>query len=200
MLAISSLNYPGADALEQLHHLHYVQKGEQKEVARVHMDILTCMTGVTRFLQIPPPSILRRLGGHDDGRNIGDSTLWIYDKSEDLDQLLHPAFWLQFDYALTERPETVIGNWEIMGTAKGYAGIEVVRPGEEGSLLLWDSKAEEGTWLQQIPRLLRMVEASCRRLVTRGWWLKIKLEPKIWILKTQRRREGMPVDFVWRRE
>lgn len=202
MLAISSLNYPGADALEQLHHLHYVQKGEQKEVARVHMDILTCMTGVTRFLQIPPPPILSRLGGHDDDRNTGGSTLWIYDKSEDLHQILHPAFWLQFDYALTEKPETVIGSWETVGTAEGYAGIEVIPPGEEGSLLLWDSEAaEEGTWLQQIARLLRTVEASCRRLVTRGWWLKIKLEPKIWILKRQRRREeGMPVDFVWRKE
>ena len=200
MLAISSLNYPGADALEQLHHLHYMQKGEQKEVARVHMDILTCMTGVTRFLQIEPPPILSRLGGHDDDRNAGGSTLWIYDKSEDLDRLLRPAFWVEFDYALTERPETVIGKWEIVGTAEGYARIQVVRPGEEGSLLLWNSEAEEGTLLQQIPRLLRTVEASCRRLITRGWWLKIKLEPKIRILKKQRRREGMPVEFVWRRE
>lgn len=200
MLAISSLNYPGADALEQLHHLHYMQKGEQREVARVHMDILTCMTGVTRFLQIPPPPMLSRLGGHDDDRNAGGSTLWIYDKSEDPDRLLHPAFWVEFDYALTERPETVIGKWEIVGTAEGYARIEVVRPGEEGSLLLWSSEGEEGTWSQQITRLWRAVESSCRRFVTKGWWLRIKLEPKIRILKKQRQREGMPVEPIWRRD
>lgn len=200
MLSISSLNYPGAEALEQLHNLHYMQKGEQNKVARVHMDILTCMTGVTRFLQIPPPPMLSRLGGHDDDRNAGGSTLWIYDKSEDPDRLLHPAFWAEFDYALTERPETVIGKWEIVGTADGYARIGVVRPGEEGSLLLWNSEAEEGTWSHRISRLWRAVESSCRRLVTRGWWLKIKLEPKIWILKAQRKREGLPVEPVRRRE
>lgn len=200
MLSISSLNYPGADALEKLHQLHYMQKGEQKEVAKVHMDILTCMTGVTRFLQIPPPPMLSRLEGHDDDRKAGGSTLWIYDKSEDPDRLLHPAFWEDFDYALAERPETIIGKWEIVGTAEGYARIELVRPGEEGSLLLWSSGAEEGTWSQQISRLWRAVESSCRRLVTKGWWLKIKLEPKIRILKKQRQREGMPVEPVWRRE
>lgn len=200
MVFISSLNYPGAEALERLHWLHYMQKGEQKEVARVHMDTLTCMTGVTRFLQIPPPPMLSRLGGHDDDRNAGGSTLWIYDKSEDPDRLLHPAFWEDFDYALAERPETVIGKWEIVGTAEGYARIELVRTGEEGSLLLWNSEADRGTWSQQIPKLWRAVESSCRRLVTRGWWLKIKLEPKIRILKKQRQREGTPVEPVWRRE
>lgn len=200
MVSISSLNYPGADALEKLHQSYYMQKGEQKEVVKVHMDILTCMTGVTRFLQIPPPPMLSRLGGHDDDRKAGGSTLWIYDKSEDPDRLLHPAFWEDFDYALAERPETIIGKWEIVGTVEGYARIEVVQPGEEGSLLLWNSGAKKGTWSQQIPRLWRAVESSCRRLVTKGWWLKIKLEPKIWILKKQRQREVIPVEPVWRRE
>lgn len=200
IVSISSLNYPGADALEQVHYINYMQKGEQMEVVRVHMDILTCMTGVTRFLQIPSPPMLSSLGGYDDDRKAGGSTLWIYDKSEDPDRLLYPAFWEDFDYALVERPETVIGKWEIVGTAKGYSRIQVVRPGEEGSLLIWNSEAEEGIWSQQIPRLWRVVENLCRRLITRGWWLKIKLEPKIRILKKQRQREDMSVEQVWRRE
>lgn len=200
MVSISSLNYPGADAVEQLHEFHYMQKREQRDVARVHMGILTCMTGVTRFLQIPPPPMLSKLGGHNDDIKAWSSTLWIYDKSEDPDRLLHPAFWEDFDYALAERPETVIGKWEIVGRAEGYGRIEVVRPGEEGSLLLWNLEGGEGAWLQQISRLWRAVESFCRRLVTGGWWLKIKLEPKIWILKKQRQREGMPVEPVWRRE
>ncbi len=184
MLAVSSFNYPGAEALERLHRIHHTQSGEQKEVVRVHMDTLTCMTGVTRFLQLRAPN---KLGGRDDEKgNAGGSTMWIYDKTEDPDRLLHPAFWDQFDYALTERVETVIGNWEIVGTADGYTGIQLARPGEDGSLILKPGAATEGLWWQQLGRV---VEAFCRSFLTRGWWLRVKMEPKVRILRKQKRAE-----------
>lgn len=151
MLAVSRSNYPGAVALDQLHQLHARQGGSQP-VVRVHMDTLTCMTGVTRFLQIPPPGSLR-----------GSNPMWIYDKSEDAALLLHPGFWKQFDYALSERVETVIGKWEVIGVVEGYAGVAVVKPGEE----------------------IKSAADPLRRWLTRGWWLRTRSEPKIRILRKQ---------------
>ena len=114
MLAISRLNYPGAEALNQL---HTVADGTKRTI-NVHMDTLTCMTGVTHFLESPST------------KNILNATVWRYDKTEDPDRLLDPAFWLKFDYALAESPERVIGKWEVVDTVKGYAGLVLLKPGQ----------------------------------------------------------------------
>lgn len=189
MLAVSRLNYPGAEALMHLHHLH-AQEGESQEVVRVHMDTSTCMTGVTRFLQIPPsPS---------DGLGTGDEhdgVMWIYDKSEDATSLLHPGFWDQFDYVLTEQVETVIGKWEVAAVVYGYAGIKVVRPGEVAGWG-WGSAGEEkdvkGWELRwRIRGLLGGLEHWGRKFVTRGRWLGLRMEPRIRILKKQRESMGV---------
>ena len=201
-LLISSLNYPGAVALNRLHAFHgrsFLQKPPTK--ASVHMDVFTCQTGATLFLQRPPPTRSSR----------GDSdTRWTYDKTDsktgDGSAVLRPEFWAQFDYALAERPEKVIGKWEVLDTVYGYGGIRLIRPGESWGM---ESEAEgpwnpsrditgtdegpakwgEGPWAG-FGRRLRIewvrVGEWAQTWVTRGWWVDVKMVPMIRVL----RREG----------
>ena len=181
MLAVSRLNYPGADALNLLHRLAENDTG----VVKVHMDTLACMTGVTRFLE-KPPSLLSDQGG----------AFWIYDKTEEEQRLLDPIFWERFDYALAERPELVIGRWEVLETVQGFSGFGLLRPAEEKFDALefksFENLWEEWSWQwEMFSHLLDRLQdgtlkAFLRRHVTQGWWLKIKMEPKIRILKKQR--------------
>ncbi|KAI4184867.1 MAG: hypothetical protein LQ348_004473, partial [Seirophora lacunosa] len=147
MLALSRLNYPGAHALNRLHALAPAHHAPGAMV-HVHMDTLSCMTGITRFLQLPPPSPLLPPPSsippssppHDSAAPAGtpeeeeDATatklFYIYDKSENETQLLDPLFWVRFDWALAESVERVIGRWVVEETVDAYAGLRVVRPGE----------------------------------------------------------------------
>ncbi len=189
MLVVSRLNYPGAEALNQLHALAVNETG----VVRVHMDTLACMTGVTRFLEIPPPVM---------GKGE-EAALWIYDKEEDERRLLDPLFWEGVDYAIAEFPERVIGRWEVLDTAEGYAGAEIVRPGEGlvvGAEVGWDEvwercsravgKVREGRSLDAFGECVGtgygMVEGLVRRYVTKGLWVKMKMEPRLRILRKER--------------
>lgn len=201
MLAISRLNYPGAVALNRLH----ARAHGEKEVLSVHMDTLTCMTGVTRFLELPGPESAGVSVAQANG------TLWVYDKTDDLtytaeeaelssilsptaetDRLLHPEFWERFDYVLAERPEKVIGRWEVVDVVDGFAGIGVLRLGEgEGvddessfparsmTKMGWEDVGRE------MARTWGRVERFARKYVTRGWWVGVRMEPKIRILKRQ---------------
>lgn len=137
MLLISSLNYPGGEALSQLHsymrsHPDQLVRSEGTNTIRVHMDVLSCMTGITRFQQYDFDSPL-------DGNNISQKDLnlpytegrqmkILYDKTETEETLLLPAFWAQVDYALMEEPGKAIGAWEVIGTVYAYAGIEFLKP------------------------------------------------------------------------
>lgn len=145
------------------------------------MDTLTCMTGVTRFLQIPPPSTQSLWGS-----NANVEVMWIYDKSEDATQLLHPGFWEQFDYALAERVETVIGKWEVVGVVEGYAGVAVVKPGEEMMKSSVDAVADPSWWRRSPAQWWELFETGARKWLTQGWWLRTRSEPKIRILRKQR--------------
>lgn len=126
MLLISSLNYPGGEALAQLH--EHIQRQTQlprgssdspaNTTLSIHMDVLSCMTGVTRFQQRP---------------NLAPHVHLSYDKTENATRLLEPGFWAGFDYALMEKPGKAIGKWDVVGTVFAYAGIEVLRPGDGSS-------------------------------------------------------------------
>lgn len=108
MLLISSLNYPGGEALAQLHDYIHRQTpfpptssdGQSNTTINIHMDVLSCMTGVTRFQQRP---------------ELAPYVHLTYDKTENDIQLLEPEFWAQFDYALMEEPGKAIGKWETVG-------------------------------------------------------------------------------------
>lgn len=150
MLGVSSLNYPGGEALFRLHELvarSGTHSGElMKGSVSVHMDVLACMTGVSRFQQdsptppfshyltaLTPLATLLLSSASNITRHAPKAhsaqTKYSYDKTEDPTTLLDPAFWARFDYVLAERPETVIGKWEVVDTVYGYAGMEVLRPG-----------------------------------------------------------------------
>ncbi|KAF7887235.1 uncharacterized protein EAF02_003882 [Botrytis sinoallii] len=131
ILMISSLNYPGGDALSQLH-THILkdlsrsprtQRTQERNIS-IHMDVLSCMTGITRFQQYP--SLPLRFSQN---QNI---TL-NYDKTEDSPELGEAAFWMKFDYALMEEPGLAIGKWDVLDTVFAYAGIEILRPGDGSS-------------------------------------------------------------------
>jgi alpha-1,6-mannosyltransferase len=171
MLGISSLNYPGAEALGKVHKLAL----SSKEVVNIHLDTMTCMTGVTRFMQLPSQKLLR------------------YDKTDDQQKLMYPAFWEKFDYVLAERPEKVIGAWEIVDQVDGYAGIRILHPGESSSREMGSRKPREPTAARggngqqfNLMSLWASLEGFARSKITRGWWIEIKMEPKIKILKKQR--------------
>ena len=175
MLLISRLNYPGAEALD---HFHSIAQNGCEEVINVHMDTFTCMTGVTRFLQIPRE---RRYGG--------EYVKITYDKTEDEDKLLDPIFWDQFDYVLAERPEKVIGAWEIVGAAEGYAGLKMLKPGEgerdEIEIASMTSKGhgrlDDLGWRLWI--VSKKIEKVMRRWITMGYWVRARTETQIRILK-----------------
>ena len=196
-LSISTLNYPGAMALNTLHAL---VDGTQPSI-NVHMDVLTAQTGATLFLQLPgiPTEVAT-----DEGTKL--TTAWHYDKTDDKTGdgtiLLRPEFWERFDYALAERPEKCIGAWEVVATIEGYAGIKIIKPNEAGELspLHEDTDEEsglsplstrvigwdQGPWLpitQRIWRIWKALGAFMREQVTQGWWVDVKLQPMIYLLK-----------------
>lgn len=155
LLVISSLNYPGGDALQRL------QKIDTAPGKNVHLDNLSCQTGVTRFLQTQPT--------------------WKYDKTEDEDTLLDPVFWQQFDYVLAEDTKRIIGSWEVVDIINGFAGL-TLRPEEEQ--MVW-SDLRDDNLLSQAKHYYLDIGRSLRSTVTRGYWPLMKMEPKIYILRRQ---------------
>ena len=157
LVYISSLNYPGGEALDRLHTL----AGTQERV-RVHMGNLACQTGITRFQQVEPS--------------------WVYDKTENETRLLEPMFWQQFDYVLAEDPARVIGSWQPIDVVSGFAGV-TMRPGDGNDVLpLPDSY---GKTLQKLKDLYSSAALFSRRKFTKGYWPAIKMEPRIYILEKE---------------
>ncbi|SCU77895.1 LANO_0A01552g1_1 [Lachancea nothofagi CBS 11611] len=105
---ISSLNYPGGEALR--HFNDYVQQNGIRNVT-VHMDVPVCMTGVTLF------------GELDKSLNIH------YDKTENLSDLRD--VWPSFDFLITaiSNPEHfVVPNrmeWKLLHTTKAFSGTNL---------------------------------------------------------------------------
>ncbi|OAT00660.1 alpha-1,6-mannosyltransferase subunit [Blastomyces dermatitidis ER-3] len=208
LLPISAANYPGAYALKALHNNHpynniknnSTRLADQQTIS-VHLDNLACQTGVTRFLQKPPPkSPLIILPGSPDGRypelRSGEQR-WVYDKTSagsviEMEKARVERFWASFDYLLVEvgdgdgdgesdrdRP----GRWEVVDEITGFGGVRILRPGEgevsggfEEEILgkVFGGKAVDG-W--------RWVKGFGRKYVTRGWWVEVRIVPKIRVLR-----------------
>ena len=155
LLGISSLNYPGAEALQQLQSLpHHVT-----EVPKVYLDNLCCQTGVTRFLQ--------------------DSKPWEYDKTEDAKTLAEGRFWSQFDYVLAENSSAIPGKWRTVKTVFSYEGVSFT---EGRPLLSSTCNSVFSSKRQSICITVDHVEIILAQRLTRGRWPRIKLAPKISIL------------------
>jgi alpha-1,6-mannosyltransferase len=176
MLLISSQNYPGGEAMLRLHTILSPalvdQAGTSPSIAEpisVHLDNLVCQTGATRFLEV-----------HTLDSN--GSRIVTYDKSDEEELLLTPQFWRQFDYVLAERPERVIGKWEILDTVQAYTGIKMLRRGEESRLS--QIKRESGGW-GLITKGHNLLESLLRERALGGRWIEVKIEPRVNVLKRQ---------------
>ncbi len=160
------------------------------------MGTLACMTGITRFQQQPPPPAAPppladlETNAADVERTAGsDSFFFIYDKTDNETKLLDPLFWLRFDWALAEYPERVIGKWEVVDTVEAYAGLEILRLGagdEKGGR----GGGGGGARMVDMVRMVKQREWNSleryARMVTGGWWVRVRMEPRISVLKRQR--------------
>lgn len=144
MLLISSLNYPGGEALHQVFKImeQDIEKYTKDQTTStqaieavleprlgIHTDILSMMTGVTLFLAHSYTPYLGNLSAPSgDSSNI---PIYLdFDKTEREDWLLIPEHWQRFDYALMEHPEYAIGAWEVAHTVWAYKGMQLLRPGQ----------------------------------------------------------------------
>ncbi|KAJ2546032.1 hypothetical protein EV175_005747 [Coemansia sp. RSA 1933] len=106
MTHISSLNYPGGQALALLHRLE-----QNASYVHVHIDVYTAMTGVSRFGEL-----------RDD---------WIYDKTE---ALHHPRDFSNYTHILTSTPALYKGSigggdeFVIIAEQYGYSGLAIASP------------------------------------------------------------------------
>ena len=115
MLTLSASNYPGGQALTRLHEIANVSTG----AVRVHIDNLGYQTGAVHFVEIGLP-----LNKSDDDVGNHADTVWAYDKRDDPTLLADPAYWNNFDYALAEYPEDVLGSsWTPVQAVYAFAGI-----------------------------------------------------------------------------
>lgn len=114
---------------------------------------------------------------------------WTYDKTENETLKSTSSFWSQFDYLLIEPGEEEVkvrslsgpDRWEDVDVVEGFAGLRIVRPGEEAvgpveERVLTKFVGEDGA------RLWRTGREFARRAVTRGWWVEVRMDPKIKIL------------------
>ncbi|KAI0855339.1 Alg9-like mannosyltransferase family-domain-containing protein [Xylaria cubensis] len=185
MLAISSLNYPGGEALSALKSLVASSASPDIQTASVHTDVLSCMTGVTLFGQHSrwPES------GSDSPAPGNDVVSFTFDKTEDEATLRNPLFWEKFDYVLAEDPAKPLGPWETVGVVEGFAGFEVLRPGEEAK------KGGDGDVESERDRVLGrgalVVTVRDRvRGLTGGWWIGPRMEPRVHVLRKIRDGEA----------
>lgn len=184
MLLLSSLNYPGGDAVSQLYAVTANVTSSAPSQLLVHADVLTCMTGLTLFGQNLRSSPLVRGRGSPLPSSTSAPAL-VFDKTESDEELRRPEFWSQFDYALMEDPSLALGTWDTVGRVHGYDGIEILRPGQTASSE--PSQAEEeaqGKTLGHGATVAAVRDAV--RKYTGGWWIGPRMAPRIHIMKQVR--------------
>jgi alpha-1,6-mannosyltransferase len=186
LLPASSANYPGAHALNALH-IHVLattpRPGNPPLPLNIHLGNLACQTGVTRFLQLPSTQ-------HKDSDSSYIS--WQYDKSDSQSQKTSPAFWSQFDYILLEPNEadavralSPVNEWDEVETVTAFAGIRVLRPGDEAETVV-EARILRKVFGGNADGLVDWWKAFVglvRGKVTRGWWVEVRMEPRIRILE-----------------
>lgn len=192
MLVISSLNYPGGEALTALRDLVASSPPELLDIqtAAVHTDVLSCMTGVTLFGQHPywpeeqqqQQQQLSRPAAQD------RAVSFTFDKTEDEATLRNPIFWEKFDYVLAEDPGEPLGPWETIGVVEGFAGIEILKPGsvEEGASDDVESGRDRVFGRGALVARVR----DYVRGVTGGWWAGPRMQPRVHILRKLREGEA----------
>ncbi|KAL9093792.1 MAG: hypothetical protein Q9159_000094 [Coniocarpon cinnabarinum] len=164
LLCIASLNYPGAEALQQLQQIDVTAD----RIIKVHLDNLSCQSGVTRFLQ------------NNDVDTNGVN--WEYDKTEDPVELADPTFWEQFDYVLAEDPEAVPGRWQVEKWVTSYDGLSFTSGRNLGATAC---NTIIGPQIHSACHAIDLVESGIAKRLVGGRWPRIKLAPRIAILKNE---------------
>ncbi|KAI9679992.1 MAG: dolichyl-P-Man:Man(7)GlcNAc(2)-PP-dolichol alpha-1,6-mannosyltransferase [Caeruleum heppii] len=212
MLLISRLNYPGAEAVARVHEIALssvpspharstnVTNADDSTVAtivhtNIHMDTLSCTTGVTRFLELKHPIVMSPSSNIDGSVTPLTAMAFFYDKTENETTLLRPEFWERFDYVIAERPEKVIGKWEIVESVKGFAGVKMSRKAREDDreaqggkdtrfeVVNGEKKGMGGSGVAaEIGRIWHLAEKWARRHITGGRWVEIRMEDRVHIL------------------
>ncbi len=105
MLWISSHNYPGGQALMTLHE---VEKTRENDLVKIHLDVYSAQTGISRFLQ--------------------QNSQWKYDKTEDLNE---EDLIRDFDFLLVQAgPEEMkvldLKRHVKVGEILGFKGVTLV--------------------------------------------------------------------------
>jgi alpha-1,6-mannosyltransferase len=99
LLPLSAISYPGGQALNLLQTYAATIPPFQSSI-NIHLTNLALQTGVTRFLEHPPPS-----HSYNTTSPIPRATTahWTYDKSDNsTGSYLQPSFWSKFDYLIVE--------------------------------------------------------------------------------------------------
>jgi len=104
LLYVSSLNYPGGEAMRLLHQL---EGSRMNSPLSIHLDVFACQTGVSRFTQ--------------------ESPLWDYDKTEDLSvqelqKFSHLVIAGQHRYTLQLKP--FLESHEFIGQVDSFSGVK----------------------------------------------------------------------------
>ncbi|KAK3335400.1 Alg9-like mannosyltransferase family-domain-containing protein [Cercophora scortea] len=185
MLLLSSLNYPGGEALAFLRET-VRSSAASDALVPAHADVLACMTGVTLFGTVvgsAVPSFGMFKGGlvgkrQTTGAEHGGVSL-VLDKTEDEALLAQPDFWRRFDYVLAEDTAKVKGGaWETIGVVKGYAGVEVQLSGKGGD------EEEDASQPPVVGKGAAVARWKRRvRALTGGRWVGPRMAPRIYILK-----------------
>ncbi|EWC45530.1 hypothetical protein DRE_05388 [Drechslerella stenobrocha 248] len=150
MTYVSSLNYPGGYALAALEEV-----AAGREVAKVHMDVFTCMTGATRFTE-----------------NTVAHPGWKFSKEERPEMLINPTFWRGLDYVVTSNPAFLMElfyGWEVRKVVKGYTRWELWGEGKD--------PVSQGDFLVGGEAL-----AKAAMQATGGVWPVIRVRESLWIL------------------
>ncbi|OOQ87246.1 alpha-1,6-mannosyltransferase subunit [Penicillium brasilianum] len=178
LLPASAANYPGAQALDALHKYHD-QQSLSSNGASVYLGNLACQTGITRFLQRP----------FEQG--------WHYDKTEDENIKATANFWERFDYIVIEAsadPEVkdadetqllralLSSHWETAEVIDGFSGISILRPGAPATGVV-ERRLLSKVAGEPLYNLYTNVRDSVRKFVLRGWWVELKMTPKLKVLK-----------------
>ncbi|EGO51460.1 hypothetical protein NEUTE1DRAFT_88888 [Neurospora tetrasperma FGSC 2508] len=195
MLLISSLNYPGGEALAYLRdtvQAEVAASSSSSAVVPVHADVLSCMTGVTLFGTATGYASAVPSKGKIVRKSPGNSVVLALDKTENESVLVQEAFWKRFDYVLAEDTKKVRGDdWETVGMVKGYGGIEVSLNGH----------AEEDKVPEDVPVVGKSVSVerwkNRVKAITGGKWVGPRMVPRIYILRrvkdARRARETVDV-------
>ncbi|KAH8129564.1 hypothetical protein ACSS6W_006564 [Trichoderma asperelloides] len=186
MLLLSSLNYPGGDALSQLYAITSNATSPPPYLF-IHADVLTCMTGLTLFGQNPhglPPTL------NSTSSSSFSSPVLFFDKTESSEVLYHQDFWSQFDYVLMEDPSLVLGTWDTIGQIHSYDGIEILRPSQVVTAA--ETLHEEGIKDGVLGQGAAIATArDFVRKLTGGWWVGPRMSPRIHIMKQVREDDAV---------